>query len=347
MSTPLPCFWGVSMAIPAIPTHFTIQQGNGQVLLTWDTSAGALSYDVQRSLDNITFASIATPGVPTYLDTAVTIGVVYYYKVAATNGDGTSAYTTSQLIVPTVSGAMSLGQLRLLAKQRADLVTSQHVSDSEWNQYINQSAFELYDILVRLYEDYYVLPPLIIVTDGVTTQYPLPDGILYSGARPFYKLIGVDLGLDSTNNARITLNRFEMISRNQFVFPNVPTTFLAGYNNLRYHLVDNRLFFIPTPAGNQFLNIWYIPKMTQLLKDSDILDGVSGWTEYVIVDAAIKAKIKEETPIEELMAVKVGLLDRIEKSATNRDAGQPAKISRTRRNNRGWGGYGGYGEEYY
>lgn len=335
------------MAIPMTPTHFTLQQGNGQVLVTFDSSSGATTYNVQRSLDNITYASVATPTIPEFLDTTVTVGTLYYYKVASVNGSGTSPYTVPGSVVPTVSGAMSLGQIRLLSKQRADLVTSAHVSDSEWNQYINQSAFELYDMLVTAYEDYYVLPPLVIVTDGVTVQYPLPDGILYNGARPFYKLIGVDLGLDASNNSRITLNRFELISRNQFVFPNVPTTFLAGYNNLRYHVTDNRLFFIPTPAGNQFLNIYYVPKMLQLLRDSDILDGVSGWTEYVIVDAAIKAMIKEESDITALMAAKAALMERITKTSMNRDAGQPATISRTRRNNRGWGGYGGYGEEYY
>ncbi len=81
--------------------------------------------------------------------------------------------------------------------------------------------------------------------------------------------------------------------------------------------------------------------MQQLLKDTDILDGVSGWTEYVIVDAAIKALEKEESDTSALQIRKQMLKQRIEESAMNRDAGQPDTISATRRNGdmsgSGWG----------
>ncbi len=61
-----------------------------------------------------------------------------------------------------------------------------------------------------------------------------------------------------------------------------------------------------------------------------ILDGVSGWEEYVVVDAAIKAMAKEESDPSVLMAQKQGLLQRIESAAENRDAGSPARVSDSR-----------------
>lgn len=339
------------MAAPATPQNVVVQQGNGQVYVSFDASAGALTYDVQRSIDNITYASIATPAVPEYLDSSVTSGVQYYYKVAAVNGSGSSGFSAPQSVVPTMNGEMSLGQIRLLAQQEADRVNSNFVTKAEWNNYINQSAFELYDLLTTVYEDYYIAPAAMFVTNGSDFQYKLPDGVQsflnQAGQsfvpKPFYKLIGVDLGLNTQQNAWVTLHKFDFIERNRYIYPNITSTFL-GVFNLRYRLMGNYINLIPTPAGGQYVRLWYIPRMTQLLKDSDVLDGVSGWTEYVIVDAAIKALEKEESDTSALMARKMALKQRIEESAMNRDAGQPDTISPSRRYNgmsgSGWGSNG-------
>lgn len=330
------------MAIPAIPINLVAQQGNGQVLLTWDISAGATSYPVLRSIDNVTFTLHATVSVNQYVDTAVTTGTQYWYQVQATNTDGTSPATASVSAIPALTGDLSLGQIRLMSKQRADRVNSNFVTDAEWNSYITQSAFELYDMLVTLYEDYYVASPLVFSTDGSQWQYPLPDGSNYDGAPALYKLLGVDLGLDNSNNAWVTLKKFDFIQRNRYVYPNITSTFL-GVFNLRYRIVGNTLYFIPVPSGNQVIRLWYVPKMTQPLLDTDILDGISGWTEYIIVDAAIKALQKEESDPSVLLLQKQALLDRINSSAMNRDAGQPDTISATRRWGDTNGGYGGPG----
>lgn len=329
------------MAIPSTPSNLIVQQGNGEVLISWDISSTATSYPIQRSLDGVTFSSLTTvSGSPLntfYLDQSVTVGVKYWYKVAATNTDGTSAYTSSASIIPAKTGLLSLGQIRQMAQQRADRVNSSFVSTAEWNTYINQSAYELYDLLVNTFEDYYTTTPYTFTTDGTTSQYSLPPN--------FDKLVGVDLALNATSNAYVTIQKFDFISRNRYVYPNITSTF-AGVFNLRYRLVGSTLMFIPTPSAGQQVRVWYIPRMTQLLKDTDQLDGVSGWIEYVIVDAAIKALQKEESDVQVLMAQKMALIKRIEESAMNRDAGQPDTISSTRawgNSGGGWGNDGGYG----
>lgn len=314
------------MAIASIPQNMILQQGNSQVFLSWDLVTGATSYSVQRSLDGVTYSVVGTPTSNSFLDTAVVIGTQYYYQVASVNGSGTSGYTATQAIIPSPTGQMSLGQIRLNSQQRADQVNSGFLTTSEWNTNINQSYFELYDLLTNVYENYFLAPPIQIVTDGQTIQYPLPDGILYNGAKPFYKLMGVDCGLANANNAFVTLSRFNFIDRNKFVFPNISSTFY-GVFNLQYMLVGETLYFIPTPSAGQFLRVWYSPRLVQLLKDTDIADGVSGWTEYIIVDAAIKSMQKEESDVSMLMAQKQALIKRIEESAINRDISQPATIS--------------------
>lgn len=326
------------MAIAATPTNVYVQQANSQVLISWDIIAGAVTYQVQRSTDGVTFSNLSAPAVNQLLDTTVAINTNYFYQVATVNADGTSPYSSPQSIVPTETGQLSLGQVRLMAQQRADRVGSNFVTVPEWNTYINQSYFELYDLLVTVYEDYYV-STVNISTDGTTNQYPLPDGILYSAASPFYKLWGVDLGVAANTNAWVTLKKFDAISRNRYIFPQLTSTYL-GVFNLRYRLVGNTLMLIPTPSSGQTLRVWYIPRLTQLLKDTDALEGISGWSEYVITDAAIKALQKEESDVTLLMAQKQMLQKRIEETAMNRDVGQPDTVSDVRTTAERWGGAG-------
>lgn len=332
------------MAVPATPTNFAANTSNGQVYLGWDVMSGAISYTVQRSLDGITYTNVSTPVQPFYLDTTVSIGTRYWYQVSGHGTTGDSAFTTPVLLIPTATANESLGQIRLEAQQRADRVNSNFVTNAEWNRYIVQSYFELYDILVTAFEDYFVEPTFTIKTDGVSNQYTLPNGVLTDAkdshiGKPFYKLMGVDLGLDASSQAWVTMKKFNFISRNRFVFPQVTTTYL-GVFNLRYRLLGNTLLFIPTPSANQFIRLWYIARLTEPLQDTDMLDGVSGWTEYVIVDAAIKALQKEESDVTALMQQKAALIKRIEESAMNRDVGQPDTISDTRSRSESWGSFG-------
>ena len=336
------------MAIPSIPQNFIVQQANRQVLASWDLSAGATSYVVQRSTDQTSYSTIATVTATSYLDSAVTVGTQYWYQVSASNTNGSSSYTNPLVVIPAPTGEMSLAELRLRAQQRADRVNSNFITKEEWNNYINQSYFELYDLLITSYEDYFVATPAQFQTNGSQYQYPLPDGATtftngISGtgtftAPPFYKLMGVDLSLNTTNNnGWVTINKFNFIDRNRFVYPNTAST-IYGVFNLQYRILGTNIEFIPTPTANQPIRIWYIPRLTELLQDTDItVAGISGWTEYIIVDAAIKALQKEESDVSVLLAQKQMLIKRIEDTSVNRDAGQADRISDTRGQANPWG----------
>jgi len=334
------------LAAPAIPQGFYVVVGNGQVQLQWNLSVGATSYLVERSTDNVTFASLATPSATSYLDTTAALATQYWYRVAAVNGDGTSSYSTVQTAIPTLAGQDSLQAVMLQARQRADRVASQFVTDSELITYINKSYTELYDLLTTLFEDYYLATPIVFNTNGTSSRYPLPNGVLTftdpTGAsivaRPMYKLLGVDLGLNTANNAYVTVNRFNFIDRNRFVYPNSNST-IYGVFNCQYRVMGDNIEFIPPPSANQPVRLWYIPRMRDLVALTDTLDGVNGWIEYVITDAAIKILQKEESDVQVLAAQKMMLIQRINASASNRDAGQPDTISDTRGAS-GWGGQG-------
>lgn len=329
------------MPAPSTPTNVVINQGNSTNYLSWDLMDTATSYSVKRSPDGVTYSVLASPTVPYYQDITCVVGTMYYYTVAAVNGSGTSSYSSAVQMVPALSGQMSLFEIRLRSQQRADRVNSNFVIKSEWNFFIDQAAYELYDLLITANEDYYVAPRLTITTDG-SSSYDLPTGANYTSAPAFYKLYGVDLGLDSSTNAWVTLKKFDFISRNRYVFPQL-TSSLLGVFNLQYRMLGSKIHFIPQPVSGQPIGLWYFPRLTALLADTDILDGISGWTQYVIVRAAKYALDKEESDTSKLDSELMFMKTRIEETAMNRDAGQPDTISNVRSNGERWGSPNGDG----
>jgi hypothetical protein len=329
-------------------------------------SVGADSYKVQRSLDNVTYTDLVTisgsPLATEYLDTTVSLNQQYWYKVSALQGTDQSSYTLPQSVIPTPTGEMTLAGVRLASQQRADRVNSKFVTQAEWRTYINQAMFELYDLLVAADPDMYTTTPITFTTDGSTYLQPLPNGAnTFTNAitnttftpQPFYKLMGVDLNIQNANNGYVTINKFNFQDRNRFIYPNSAST-IYGVFNLQYRLVGGNdgtytIEFIPTPTANQTIRIWYVPRLKELLLETDTTNvGISGWMEYVIVRAAKYALDKEEADTSKLDAQILFLKQRIEDMANNRDVGLPDTISDSRRNSyngtgSGWnGGLGGF-----
>ena len=346
------------MATPGQPTSFNVQTANGNILVSWALTSGASSYIINRSLDNVTYSVLTTisgsPLATSYLDTAVTNGTQYWYTIQASNVDGNSPATIAQSAIPTTTGEMTLSQIRLASMQRADRVNNNFVTLPEYTTFINLALFELYDLLVTCFEDYFITTPIQFTSDGTTFIYNLPDGktTFQSGLDlnqtitppAFYKIYGVDLALQNATNAYVTVNKFNFVDRNRFVYPNTSST-IYGVFNLQYRLLGNQIMFIPTPSAGQGIRIWYVPRMTQLLQDTDTtIQGISGWIDYVIIRTAKYVLDKEESDTSKLDQELMFLKTRIEETAANRDQGIPDKVSDTRANNgSGYGGQGGFG----
>jgi hypothetical protein len=237
---------------------------------------------------------------------------------------------------------LTLAQLRTAVRQRADMENldqnydNSFIKDDELNSYINQSYFELYDLLVQKYGDnYYVASPYSFTTNGSSQFYDLPSD--------FYKLLGVDLALSNTLDSFITIKPFNFIDRNRYAVPNFQSFY--GITNLRYKLNGNQLWLTPIASNNQTIRVWYVPRLTTLVDDTDTADGISGWTEYIITDCVIKCLQKEESDPSVAMAQKQALIQRIEAAAENRDAGSPATVGDSQYSDFWWpngGSSGGY-----
>jgi hypothetical protein len=338
--------------IAAIPGNFNVQQGDGKVFLSWNLIAGATSYTIQRSTDGVTYSIIASPAVNKYLDTTAALGTIYYYQVASTNLSGTSGYTSPQSVVPTMGSEMSLGELGTRCRERADRLNSNFVTLPELNSMINQSQYELYDILITQSEDYFKAPVAVFYSVGGNQRlYPMPNGILTfkddAGNDfvpvPAYKLLGLDLGLNTSNNGWVTVPKYNFMDRNKFFYPNTAST-IYGVFNTSYRWMGANLELIPVPSSGQPFRIQYIPRLPVLLQDTDMTTtSISGWLEYVITDVAIKILQKEESDVMVLAAQKQALIKRIEESSANKDAGRPDTVTDVRVNGSWGSGTGPHG----
>jgi hypothetical protein len=221
---------------------------------------------------------------------------------------------------------MTLSELRTQVRQRANMENSQFVTDAELLLYINASYGELYDILVSRFEDYYLksdpvtgLPPTFTLSGGTYT-YALPSDL--------YKLRGLDVQVSGATDWA-TIPRFNFDERNSI--SRTVNRLQMGLKSLSYRVIGSKLYVLPEDQAAGTYRLWYIPRLTKLAVDADDVAGtVMDFEEYIIVDAAMKCLLKEESDVTVLMAVKEQLRQRILAMSANRDAGSPERVADVR-----------------
>lgn len=91
------------MPAPSAPVGLAITAQNGQLTLTWTATAGAITYKVYRGTTpgGESGTAVATGLTsPTYVNTGLTNGTTYYYKVSAVNGSGESTHSSEASSIP-------------------------------------------------------------------------------------------------------------------------------------------------------------------------------------------------------------------------------------------------------
>jgi len=141
---------------------------------------------------------------------------------------------------------VALNTLRDEARQRADQVNSEFVTDAELNGYLNNSWSELYDILVSKYQDDYFLTSTSITVTSGTSSYSLPSD--------FYKARGVDLNINTNQNTPLQRYTFADRTRDSLV---------RYARDVKYRIQANNIVFAPSPSNNT-ATLWYIPHPRKL-----------------------------------------------------------------------------------
>ncbi len=101
---------------PATPTGLTATAGDATVTLSWNAAGGAASYKVYRGTSSgaETLLQSGVTGT-TFVDTAVTNGTTYYYKVSAVNASGESPQSSEVSATPRVSAPAAPSNLSATA----------------------------------------------------------------------------------------------------------------------------------------------------------------------------------------------------------------------------------------
>jgi hypothetical protein len=187
--------------------------------------------------------------------------------------------------------AATLSTLRTRARQRADKVSTQFVTDSEVNGYVNAAAYELYAILATHRKDWFTIAATATISSGNTIT--LSSAL----ASRMFHLVGVDFQI-------------------------------AGqYMPLREFDFGTRGDVNATQAATGTYRIWYVPEMTALSADGDQLH----WSipaeleELLVVLACIKIKDKEEADTSILQAEAAKLRRDAETIASMRT--RPGRVS--------------------
>ncbi len=90
-------------AVPAIPTKFAAVAGAGAAGLSWNAVAGASSYRIYRGTtpngEGTTPIAVGVTGT-TFVDTGLTNGTTYYYRVTAVNGTLEGTRSAQATVIP-------------------------------------------------------------------------------------------------------------------------------------------------------------------------------------------------------------------------------------------------------
>ena len=186
---------------------------------------------------------------------------------------------------------VTLTELKTRSRERADMENSTFISDSELRSYINKGYASYYDMIVKAYGEDYFSKNQTITTLSDTESYSLNSD--------FYKILLVEV--------KISTNRYSPIKPFEFTDLN---------------RVINKV-----PSQGREVKITYAPTYEKFILDTDSRDFVNGWEEYVVVQAALSMKDKEESDVRVLLADKQELQARIISSAPDRDTAFPQTIS--------------------
>lgn len=204
--------------------------------------------------------------------------------------------------------AVTLEELITRVRQRTDTVDSDFVTDEELTQLINTAYKELYGMLVTksLHRSEAVFE---LEADG-SLSYDLPID--------FFALMGVYRVLGGSCDPQ-PLERF-------------PDKYRSGSRSgdaVMYRVSGSKVVLYPVPSSGTY-EVVYIPIPGDLIDPTDLLDGVLGWEEFVVLEAAICVLEKEESDTSKLEYKRDRILKRIRDEAEAVEFTETPRILNTR-----------------
>lgn len=181
----------------------------------------------------------------------------------------------------------TLAQMETKVRERADALNAGNApGQGEVWGYISSAYTDLYDILVRSGYGFGDTSTLI-VGDGVNEEYLLPAN--------YYATVGVEYQTDATSNSYGDPLPEAMpweVPRYSRATPS-----LGGMSARAFRILgtgtSTRIALYPRPNAADVYRVRYAMAPTDLSAPMQMLDGISGWEELVVIEAAKRILQKE------------------------------------------------------
>jgi hypothetical protein len=206
------------------------------------------------------------------------------------------------------------------------------IGDGELGRRINEAVRDYYSLLVEVQGHEYF---------AKDAAYDLePDKALYSLPLDFFQALRLVLQYDEWQAEILPWSQQDTARHhNRGIYSSGFAYWLWFSDHLRYRIQGQSIEMLPAPKEQRYrLLLRYTPTTPRLVNDTDTIDAVNGWDDWVKYKAAILLLVKSETDTAELRR-ELALKDaQIRALAPNRDVGRPETIQDTRRDD--WSGIG-------
>lgn len=204
----------------------------------------------------------------------------------------------------------TLADLRTRFYDRFDSGQQNYIVPAEANRLLNEGGAHLHNWIINSAE-WYIWDKYPITVLGNQIDYPLPGDFFKD-----LKVFGV------YNGNYIPLRR---LMAEEFRGGMQTDSRLFMESRFGYMIMGQVLRIQPAPTLSTFnLEMWYTPHYTQLVNDTDTMDVsvAPGWDEFVINQAVIGARLKEESDTTALERRQAEIKTMIEADMVNRDMGR-------------------------
>ncbi len=194
---------------------------------------------------------------------------------------------------------------------------------------VKESAAKLYGEITLANEMYYYTTTVINTTAGqeyIDFTAPTP-GVDAPDPWGFLKLLGVDALI---NGQKRTLRRYDFRERN--IYSDGTSLGWQSVNPRYFPRGATKIYLLPTPEAVYPVTVHYVPIFDwsgygEGELRGDVFDGVNGWEEFIVLDAAIKCLTKDQALDPSLLiAERDRELQRIRNEVTQRDQGEPQYV---------------------
>lgn len=256
-----------------------------------------------------------------------TTGSALFYALP----DGTNSFQsgidgstiTPQAFYKMLGVDLILAPSAIPSAQQGSTVTIRPFNFADRNRYAVpnfQSFYGVTNLRYRIYNNSLWLTP--IASSGQRIQ-------LWYAPRPSTLQPEVICGTTSTSTT-VTCSDTSALSTGMYV--QAPANLSLFPANTTIQSINANVSFVVNNAAtattsNTLIRAW---------NDSVSVDGISGWEEYIVLDAALKAMGKEEDDVSLIAAQKQAMHQRLVDMAANRDAGNPATVADTQYSDFWW-----------